>query len=430
MLQSEGGTGKRALLLSIYADRQTFKSHFGPSGIMSAMPRLIMHLDLDAFFCAVEEQRAPSLRGRPFAVGRRPEERGVVASCSYAARRFGVRSAMPMARALRLCPNLIIVPSRHSLYRRVSRQVMERLRRVTPLVEQVSIDEAFLDISDVPESPLTLAQRLQKEIRESLGLPCSIGVAGNKLVAKIATEVGKKSALSSPRSSPPAPPNAITIVPPGEEAAFIAPLPVEMLWGVGPKTASALADLGIYTIGDLARWPEEDLIHRFGEHGRDLARHARGLDERPVVVEHEVKSISQEVTFARDVREDLALRRALQTLSAKVGRRLRKARLAGMTVKIKVRWPDFTTLTRQTTLTQPTDRDDEIAAVAWALLAKVRPSGRAVRLIGVGVSNLGPPVRQLTLWGEDGEKTQRLQEALDALRERYGKRIIRRGEES
>ncbi len=385
------------------------------------MPRKILHLDLDAFFCAVEELRDASLRGKPFAVGGRPETRGVVSSCSYAARRFGVRSAMPMARAMRICPGLRVVPPHQRVYSEVSEQVMERLRNLALLVEQISIDEAFVDISDMPAPPAEVAGRLQSQIREELGLPCSIGIATNKLVAKIATEVGKKSARGD------RPPNAITLVQHGEEAAFLAPLPVEMLWGVGPKTAVKLAELQIHTIGDLANRSEAELACIFGEHGREMARRARGLDERPVVTEHAVKSISQEVTFARDVRDDKTLENTLRKLSAQVGRRLRRANLAGTTVKIKIRWPDFTTITRQATLPQSTDQDEEIAVTALSLLAKVRPKGKAVRLIGVGISGLGAPLRQMELWGEEAEKARRLQATLDTLNERFGDKAIRRG---
>jgi DNA polymerase-4 len=382
------------------------------------MSRTILHLDLDAFFCAVEENEHPQLRDRAFAVGGRPEERGVVASCSYAARQMGIRSGMPMARALRLYPQLIIVAPRHRLYSEISKKVMARLRSVTPLVEQISIDEAFLDVSHCGEPIERFARGLQVGIRDEFALPCSIGVASNKLVAKIATEVGKKSARGS------GPPFALTIVPPGEEAAFLAPLPADMLWGVGPKTAARLAELGLHTIGDIARYPEGELIRLFGENGRELARHARGLDDRPLITEHEIKSISQETTFARDVAEDQILERTLKELAAQVGARLRRASLAGLTVRLKLRWPDFTTLTRQTTLNHPTDQDNEIADVALALLKKVRRSGQAVRLIGVGVSNLGPAVRQLSLWEENAEKSRRLQVALDILREKFGDQVI------
>jgi DNA polymerase-4 len=386
------------------------------------MPPVILHLDLDAFFCAVEETRNPDLRGRAFAVGGKPDERGVVASCSYAARQFGVRSAMPMSRALRLCPGLIIVSGRHRLYGEVSKQVMARLHGLTPLVEQISIDEAFLDISDLGENPERIARRLQAGIRDELNLPSSIGIASNKLVAKIATEVGKKAARSA------GPPFGLTIVPPGEEAAFLAPLPADMLWGVGPKTSARLTELGINTIGDIAKWPETELIRLFGENGRDLARHAKGQDERAIVTERETKSISQEVTFSRDVRDDKSLERTLRDQAAEVAAQLRNNQLAGSTIKLKLRWPDFTTLTRQTTLPHSTDQEEEIAGAALKLLKAVRRPGQAVRLIGVGVSGLGPPVRQLGLWDAGSEKARKLQEAVDELREKYGDKVIHQGE--
>ena len=389
---------------------------------MIRMPRTILHLDLDAFFCAVEELRDPSLRGKPFAVGGQPEERGVVASCSYAARRFGVRSAMPTSRALRLCPELIVISHHRGNYGEMSEQVMERLRNLSPLVEQISIDEAFVDISDLPQDLEGIIRRLQAQINSELGLPCSIGVATNKLVSKIATEVGKKSGKKGE------PPNSLMIVPPGQEAAFLAPLPADLLWGVGPKTAARLAGFDIHTIGDIARRPAADLQRWFGENGRDLARRACGVDESPVVTEHEVKSISQEMTFARDERDDSALERTLRDLSGQVGRRLRRASLAGTTVKIKLRWPDFTTLTRQVTLPGSTDQDDEIFASALDLLNKVRAKGKAVRLIGVGVSGFKPPLRQLGLWDADREKSRKLQEAVDGLQEKFGRKVIHRGQ--
>jgi DNA polymerase IV len=392
------------------------------------MPRTILHIDLDAFYCAVEETYHPELRGKPFAVGGKPEERGVVASCSYAARRMGVRSAMPMGKALRLSPGLVIVPMRHHLYSEVSRQVMERLRDLTPLVEQISIDEAFLDISDVREPPETTAQKLQSRIRDELQLPCSIGIASNKMLAKIATEVGKSLALREIKAQGEVkPPNALTVVPLGEEITFLAPLPAEMLWGVGPKTSARLTELGIYTIGDLAKWPENELIRMFGENGRDLARHSKGIDDRPVVTEHETKSISQEITYSRDVRDDAVLQKTLHEMSAEVGKQLRQNNLAGKTIKLKLRWPDFTTLTRQTTLTNPTDQDDEIERVALELLKAVRKPYQAVRLIGVGVTGLGQPIRQLGLWDVDSEKERKLQEAVDELHEKYGRNVIKRG---
>lgn len=385
------------------------------------MTQIILHLDLDAFFCAVEETRNPKLRGKAFAVGGKPDERGVIASCSYAARQFGIHSAMPMSKALRLCPNLIIVSSRHGVYSEVSKQVMARLRDLVPLVEQISIDEAFLDITDITETAEHLARRIQAGIRDDLGLPCSIGVASNKLVAKIATEVGKKASKGN------GPPFAITIVPAGEEAEFLAPLPIDMLWGVGPKTSAKLTELSIHTIGDIAKWPENEMVQMFGENGRDLARHARGQDDRQIVTEHETKSISQETTFSRDVRDDKILEKTLREHSEQVGQRLRESNLAGTTIKLKIRWPDFTTLTRQTTLEHATDQAEEINKTALRLMRSVRKPDQAVRLLGVGVSGLGPPVRQLTFWDAGTEKARKLQEVLDELQAKYGKGVINRG---
>ena len=384
------------------------------------MYRKIIHLDLDAFFCAVEEQRDNSLRGKPFAVGGRPDQRGVVSSCSYPARMFGVHSAMPMARALLLCPDLIVVPGRHGVYGDVSQQVMAHCYNRTHLVEQISIDEAFLDVSDLRPSAEAIARELQTAIWDELGLPCSLGVATNKLVAKIANNVGKAEKRS------PEPPMAIKVVPPGEEAAFLAPLPVRELWGIGPKTAESLAALGIETIGDVARWPQDDLVQRFGKHGLDLSRRARGLDDRPVVTEYEAKSLSRETTFAKDEIDGAVLRRSLRHLAESVGRRLRRAELRGTTVKLKLRWDDFTTLTRQVTLPEPTDQDHAIDAAAQQLLAQAWPAGKPVRLIGVGVSGLGQPSQQLGLWETTSEKGQRLQDALDDVRERFGQEAIKR----
>jgi DNA polymerase-4 len=386
-------------------------------------PRKIIHLDLDAFFCAVEEQHNPSLRNKAFAVGGRPEERGVVASCSYAARRFGVRSAMPMARALRLCPGLIIVSSRHGKYSQVSRRVMAHLREWTPLVEQISIDEAFLDVSDLTQPAESIARQVQAQVQKDPGLPCSLGVATNKLLAKTANDVGKASFRGE------GPPNAITVVPPGQGAAFLAPLPVVALWGVGPKTAERLADLGIQKIGELASRSEVELMRLFGKTGYDLAQRARGIDDRPIVTSHAVKSISQEVTFAQDVRDAKVLERTLYQQAAKVGENLRHRRLTGTTVKIKLRWADFTTLTRQLTLDHSTDQDQEIFSTALALFHKTWEPGKPVRLLGVGVTGLREPVRQLSLWDATTEKDRQLQTAIDQLRQRFGKQIVSRGGE-
>jgi len=386
------------------------------------MPRTILHLDLDAFYCSVEEIQNPSLRGKPFAVGGKPDERGVVASCSYAARALGIRSAMPMSRAVHLCRELIIVSGRHRLYGEYSEKVMEKLRDLTPLVEQISIDEAFLDISDIQLPAARIALDLQSAIRTELNLPSSVGIASNKLVAKIATEVGKKSSKKKNE-----PPFGFTIVPAGDEAKFLAPLPADMLWGVGPKTNARLAELGIHTIGDIAHWPEKELVSLFGENGRDLWKHANGIDNRPVVTEYETKSVSQETTFNVDVKEQKTLEKTLREQSRDVARQLRKNDLAGKTVKIKIRWPDFTTLTRQTTLPTSTDNEDEIYRAAVKLMNTVRKPNQAVRLLGVGVSGIGAPVRQLSLWDAGSEKSRKLQEVVDELQAKYGKGVIRKG---
>jgi DNA polymerase-4 len=392
--------------------------------------RTIIHLDLDAFFCAVEEQLDPALRGRPFAVGGRPESRGVVSSASYMARRFGVHSAMPMAQAVRLCPELVVVPPNFSAYRAASQQVMERLHTLTPLVEQISIDEAFLDVTALGQPGDSLAARLQTTIRDELGLSCSLGVATNKLLAKIATDVGKSLVRSGKM------PQAICVVPPGEEAAFLAPLPTTALWGVGPKTADKLAALGIRTIGDIAAWPAPDLARRFGQHGEDLARRARGMDDRPIVTERAAKSISQETTFARDVSDRAMLERTLREQAAEIAQKLRRNDLLGTTVKLKIRWPDFTTPTRQLTLPQPTDDSDDIADAALRLFGQIWRGGQAVRLIGVGVSGLGSPPRQLSLWDapsaptpEETARQQRVEAALSAIQARFGMGVVRRGSE-
>jgi DNA polymerase-4 len=383
--------------------------------------RKILHLDLDAFFCAVEERRRPDLRGKPFAVGGRPNERGVISSCSYSARQYGVHSAMPTARALKLCPDLILVTPEHHAYHEASVQVMEILNQLTPLVEQISIDEAFMDVSDLPQSGLELAKILQASIFEKTGLPCSIGVATNKLVAKIATNIGK----STHRAS--SPPRAILVVSPGEETAFLAPLPVRELWGVGPKMSAHLVELGITTIGELAKMPETWMVKQFGKWGYEMSQHARGMDDRPIELLREAKSISQEVTFDRDIAEQKRLEDTLLELSTQVGYRLRKDGLNGSTVRIKLRWPDFSSHTRQLTLQQSTDQDGIIFNVARQLFHSLWQPGRAVRLLGVGVSGLSNQVYQMSLWDGSNEKERRLLAALDALRQRYGEEAVQRG---
>ena len=389
---------------------------------MSAKTRKILHLDLDAFFCAVEEQLNPELRGKAIAVGGKPDERGVVSSASYPARKFGVRSAMPMAQAIRLCPHLIVVGQTRGAYGARSRAVMDILRDTAPFVEPLSIDEAFLDVTILPGAIESIARALQLRINQELDLPCSLGGATNKLVAKTANTVGK---ARQPKDKPP---NTITIVPAGAEAAFMAPLPLRRLWGVGPKTAETLRNLGLTAIGDVAQWSEEALILRLGRLGGDIWRRAQGIDHRPVLTEHETKSISKEVTFAKDVADEAELKLTLRRLSDGVGRQARKAELAGSTVKIKLRWTDFSTLSRQTTLDHPTDLDGEIFENARELFDRSWKKGRPVRLLGVGLSGFASAKRQLDLWldGAHESHEEDLLGALDRLRDKYGEKMIRR----
>ena len=376
-------------------------------------PRAIIHMDLDAFFVAVERLRDPSLMGRPVVVGGRPERRGVVASASYEVRPFGIRSAMPMAQAVRLCPDLVIVPSHYRLYRHYSDRVMAMLREITPLVEPISIDEAFLDVTGCERlwgPPADLAAWLQERIQAELGLSASLGVATNKLVAKIASDLRK--------------PHGLVIVPPGGERDFLAPLPVERLWGVGPATARRLWEMGIRTIGDLAAWPARDLQARFGVHGETLWQHAHGRDDRPVEPESEPKSISRETTFARDVADPERLRRTLLWLSEEVAVRLRRHRVRARTVFIKLRYADFTTLTRQATLPDPTDQAAVVYEHACDLWRRVWTRTRSVRLLGVGATNFVGPEQQLSLFPERDDRQERLSQALDRIRERFGDHAI------
>ncbi len=375
-------------------------------------PRTILHFDLDAFFCSVEELHDPDLRGKPFVVAGDPRGRGVVASASYAARPFGVRSAMPTSQALRLCPGLRVVRPRHALYGRTSDRVLSLVRESAPLVEAISIDEAFLDVSDDPRTGATVAEDLRRAIQDRFSLPTSWGVATNKLVAKIATEVGK--------------PGGLIVVPPGEEARFLAPLPVEMLWGIGPKARERLEGFGIHTVGELANQPNAWWPAQFGESGIELAARARGEDSRPVVESREAQSMSSETTFSRDVTDGDLLRRTLQEQSEAVGARLREAGLAGTTVRVKLRWPDFTTITRQAALPQPTDQDGEIFRVAAELFERAWKGRRPVRLIGVGVAQLGTRIRQLSLFDRKWQADERLLAAIDSIRRRYGDRAVRK----
>ncbi len=383
--------------------------------------RKILHLDLDAFFCAVEELNDPSLAGKAFAVGGRAEHRGVISTCSYAARQYGIHSAMPTGQAFKLCPHLLLISGRHSNYSAKSREVMDIVHQLTGLVEQVSVDEAFMDVTDLPEDGETIARRLQADVLEKTGLPCSIGVASNKLVAKVATDTGKA------RNKGNGYPRAILVVPPGQEAEFLAPLPVKAMWGVGPKMEKTLHDAGILTLGDIPKRSKRELERLFGKYGYELYDHALGIDDRQISLGREAKSMSQETTFAKDVSDPMLLRQTLKDLSAHVGYQLRQEGYCAKVVRLKIRWSDFSTHTRQTSLAQPTDQDGVIYSTVEALFRSIWENGKPVRLIGVGGADLVETSHQMSLWETPTEKERRLLDALDDLRERYGKGAVKRG---
>jgi DNA polymerase-4 len=385
--------------------------------------RKILHLDLDAFFCAVEVLRNPSLDGKPFAVGGSADGRGVVSSCSYAARRFGVRSAMPMGQALRRCPGLIAVPHGGG-YGRMSKKVMTILDSLTPYVEQISIDEAFIDVTDIPEDSEAIARKIQTRVREELSLPCSLGGASSKLVAKIATNVGKDSANTDRW------PNAVLIIPSGKEPEFLAPLPIRAMWGVGPKSADRLEQSGIRKLGDLHGLSDQMLESKLGSYGPKLKQFAMGIDDRPVSTDdHEAKSISSETTFDEDIDDRDRLHAVLLSLSQRVGRSLRDDSVVGRTIVIKLRWSDFRTITRRITLADATDLDQPIYAAAKGLFEKAWQPGHPVRLLGVGVSSLDAGGQQLQLFSQRDDRAHRVQEALDDLRDRFGTSKTRWGRE-
>jgi DNA polymerase-4 len=386
------------------------------------MARKIIHMDLDAFYCAVEELLDPGLSGKAFAVGGSPDGRGVVASCSYAARNYGVRSAMPMARARQLCPQLIIQRWTKGEYGKRSRSVMGILNRFSDRLEQLSIDEAFLDVSNNSEPVEKIARDIQSTIKQETQLPCSLGVSTNKLVSKIATDVGKSAVKTNTY------PHAVQVVPVGREAEFLAPLPARMLWGVGPKTYETLETLGLYTIGAIAAWPETDFIQRFGQMGSDLVRRAKGIDNSPVINSRETKSISHENTFGTDIDDEQYLINVMKVHCESIVKSLHKENLRGSTIKIKLRWPHFETITRQTTLEKPTDDFDTIFNTAVALFKDNWKKGFPVRLIGVGISGFTLPDQQLSLWDAGQHIRQdQLQTAINTLQQKFGPDVIKLG---
>jgi DNA polymerase-4 len=382
------------------------------------MARVVMHVDLDAFYASVEQLKRPDLRGKPVIVGGMglPGERGVVAAASYEARAFGVRSAMPLGRARRLCPQGIFVPTDFSAYRQASRRVFRILNDYSPLIEPLSLDEAYLDLTGseaVLGPPSEVAAGLQARVRHECGLDLSVGVATGKVVAKVASDLRK--------------PRGLVIVAPGDEAAFLGPLPLSRLPGCGPATVSRLETFGVRTIGQLAAMPDALLGELFGKYGRGLHAHARGIDPRPVEPAGEPKSISREVTFDRDIVDPDEILRTGRSLIMDVAESLRGQGLAARTVTLKIRYQPFDTYSRQATLAVGSDRDDALREAFVKLISDHLERGRPVRLIGAGVANLESRAVQLDLLEARSGARSGLDAQLDQLRQRFGPNAISRG---
>ncbi|MGD1002229.1 MAG: DNA polymerase IV [Candidatus Brocadiia bacterium] len=400
---------------------------------MAAGERVIVHVDMDAFFAAIEQRDNPELRGKPVIVGADPKGgkgRGVAATCSYEARKFGVHSAMPISQAWRLCPQGCFVPPRMEAYEEASRRVLKLLEEFTPDIEQTGLDECFLDVTrslHLFGSKRALAERIQQRITEETQLTASIGIAPNKMVAKIASDRKK--------------PRGIVIVEPGQAESFLRPLPMGRLWGVGEKTKEILARKGFATVGDIAECDPAELTREFGKMGQELWEHAHGMDDRPVDATEDVKSIGNECTFEEDTGDEKLLMSTLMQLCESVAARLRGAETAarrkgarprqGRTITTKIRLEGFLTYTRAKTVEEPVDFAPAIYAVAWANFERIARQGKKVRLIGVSVSGFEPPgPKQRTLFDKPrenprSEKQKRLSQAIDRARGRFGDEALR-----
>jgi DNA polymerase-4 len=379
---------------------------------------MILHVDMDAFYASIEERDDPSLVGQPVIVGGSAEGRGVVAAANYEARKFGVHSAMPAARALKLCPHAVFLKTRIDYYASVSRQIRAIFEQFTPLVEPLSLDEAFLDVT--ASEPLfgtsaEIGRRIKRRIREEVRLVASVGVATSKFLAKIASDLQK--------------PDGFVVIEPGREQEFLDPLPVGRIWGVGKVTGRVFSRLGIATIGELRRLPVEQLRDTFGASGEHYWKLANAIDERKVVPDREAKSISHETTFAEDIRDTDVLRACLVELVEQVTRRLRRHQLRGRTIGLKVRFADFRTITRSVTLADATDVTQELLHAALELLTKKLPAKRpAVRLLGFGVHALeeGRGVSVTLFDGPDRSRQRQLDRVADQIAEKFGHAALRR----
>ena len=378
--------------------------------------RAILHVDMDAFFASIEQLDDPELRGRPVLVGGEGR-RGVVAAASYEARAFGCHSAQPMAVAKRNCPQAVVVPPHGRRYREVSQRVFEILESFTPLVEPLSIDEAFLDVMGsrrLHGTPRQIAETIKRRVRDELGVTASVGVAPNKFLAKLASDMDK--------------PDGLTVIEPDRIEQTLQDLPISRMWGVGPATDRRLRDLGVETFGDLRRYPPAALESCLGVHARRMTELARGLDLRDVVPDHRARSISQEQTFAFDLSEPEAVRDILLGQVEQVGGRLRRHGYRAGTVTIKVRYGEFETITRSRSFEEATDRTDRLWQAGRALFDKWARAFRPVRLIGFGASHLTTAGEQLQLFTAQTDQRRRaLDQATDSIQAKFGKAAIRRG---
>jgi DNA polymerase-4 len=380
-------------------------------------PRRIMHIDLDAFFVSVEQALNPELKGKPVVVGGQPDKRGVVAAASYEARAYGVHSAMPLLTASRLCPQAVFIEGNHKRYREASEKFMAILADFSPYLEPLGIDEAYLDATGFESlhgSIDKMAQKIKRRVRDELSICASIGIASSKIVAKVASDLSK--------------PDGLIEVPIGEECAFLAPLPVAKLPGIGKKGERVLKSLGVSTIGQLANLSLKELESHFGAWGKMLHDHASGTGNDRVETNTAVKSISRETTFSRDTRNSTFLRATLRYLSERVGSDLRGKGKLARCVTLKLRYSDFTTITRQQTLSQPADADHAIFETGLKLLQnEFLKERQAVRLIGIGTSHLVEAGKQPDMLDTTGQRMEQLNTAIDRIRKKYGFTAIQTG---
>lgn len=380
---------------------------------------MILHIDMDAFYASVELRDDPNLIGQPVVVGGSPKGRGVVAAASYEARRYGVYSAMPASQVIRICPKAVFIKPRMEHYAAISKQIREIFFRFTSLVEPLSLDEAFLDVTGCEKlfgDSAAIGRQIKQVIADELGLVASVGVAPNKYLAKVASDLEK--------------PDGFVSIARENVESFLSPLAISRVWGVGPKTEKKLKSFGVETIGQLRQLPRDTLDHAFGLNSEHFWRLARGLDTRPVVPDRIAKSISHETTFAADIDNDDALEAWLLELTDQVGRRLRRHGIVGKTIQIKVRFAGFHTITRSRTLTTPSHTTQILWETAQALLKSVRENDRSsVRLLGMGVSNLSSNLKkQQRLFDQEEQvKSNRMDAAADKIRDRFGGTAVKRG---